>query len=215
MNTLRGLYAITDGAGAPRLLAAVEAAIRGGAGLVQYREKSTDQGRRRAEAGALLALCRDHGVPLIINDDVELAASIGADGVHLGRDDGEVSAARVRLGPRAIIGVSCYDSLERAVHAAHSGADYVAFGSFFASASKPAAVRAPLSLLKDARAQLSIPLCAIGGITPQNGGDLVDAGADMLAVIQGLFGAADITAEARRYARLFDIPKSHPDFSTR
>lgn len=203
MNRLRGLYAITDGAGTPSLLAAVEAAIRGGAGLVQYREKSAGHGRRAAEARALLELCRDHGVPLMVNDDVELAASIGADGVHLGKDDAEVSAARVRLGPRAIIGVSCYDSLARAVHAAHAGADYVAFGSFFASASKPAAVRAPLSLLKDARTRLNIPLCAIGGITPQNGRDLVEAGADMLAVIQGLFSAADVNAAAQGYARLF------------
>ena len=203
MNRLRGLYAITAGAAAPHLLASVETAIRGGAGLVQYREKSTDHGRRAAEARALLELCHDHGVPLIINDDVELAAAIGADGVHLGKDDGEVSTARVRLGPRAIVGVSCYDSLERAVHAAHAGADYVAFGSFFASASKPAAVRAPLSLLKDARTRLNIPLCAIGGITHQNGRDLVDAGADMLAVIQGLFGAADVNAAAKDYAKLF------------
>lgn len=203
MNTLRGLYAITDGAPVPALLDAVEAAIRGGARLVQYREKSTDQARRERDARSLLQLCRDHGVALIVNDDVGLAAALGADGVHLGKDDGEVVAARVRLGPRAIIGVSCYDSLDRAVRAAHEGADYVAFGSFFASTSKPAAVRAPLSLLQDARTRLDIPLCAIGGITPANGGELVQAGAHMLAVIQGLFGAADVTAAARDYARLF------------
>lgn len=203
MSGLRGLYGITDGAPLPRLLSSVEAAIRGGTRLIQYREKSSDTGRRRSEAQALLELCRGHGVLLIINDDVELAAAGGADGVHLGKDDGHVDAARVRLGPRAVIGVSCYDSLERATQAAHEGADYVAFGSFFASASKPAAVRAPLSLLKDARARLGIPLCAIGGITPENGGELVQAGAQMLAVIQGLFGAADVTAAAKGYAKLF------------
>ena len=206
MNTLRGLYAITDGAPAPGLLGAVETAIRGGARLVQYREKSADRGRREREARGLLQLCRDHGVPLVVNDDVELAATIGADGVHLGRDDGEVAAARVRLGPRAIVGVSCYDSLDRALRAAHDGADYVAFGSFFASTSKPAAVRAPLSLLREARARLDIPLCAIGGITPQNGAELVKAGAHMLAVIQGLFSATDVQATAKAYSKLFIQP---------
>jgi len=203
MSPLHGLYGITDGRPLPQLLASVEAAIRGGARVIQYREKSTAAARRSAEAQALLELCRGHGVLLLINDDVELAAAVGADGVHLGKDDGRVDLARVRLGPRAVIGVSCYDSLERALQAAHDGADYVAFGSFFASASKPAAVRAPLALLKDARARLGIPLCAIGGITPANGGELVQAGADMLAVIQGLFGAADVQVAAREYSNLF------------
>lgn len=206
MTALRGLYGITDGAPLPRLLTSAEAAIRGGARLIQYREKSADPARRIAEAQALCVLCSGHDVLFIVNDDVELAASVGADGVHLGKDDGRVAAARVRLGPRAIIGVSCYDSLERALQAAHEGADYVAFGSFFASTSKPAAVRAPLSLLKDARVRLSIPLCAIGGITPANGGGLLQAGADMLAVIQGLFGADDVQAAAEAYSALFPKP---------
>jgi thiamine-phosphate pyrophosphorylase len=140
---------------------------------------------------------------VLINDDVSLAAEIGADGVHLGKDDASLANARVALGPRAIIGVSCYDSLPAAVAAAHAGADYVAFGSFHTSGSKPAAVRAPLSLLTDARRELSIPLCAIGGITPGNGAALVAAGADMLAVIHGLFGAADIFRTAKAYADLF------------
>jgi len=200
---LHGLYAITDGAPAPDLLAGVEAAIRGGARLVQYREKSAETARREAEARALLELCRGHGVPLIINDDVGLASAIGADGVHLGKDDGRVDAARVRLGPRAIIGVSCYDSLERALAAAREGADYVAFGSFFASDTKPGAVRAPLELLQHARSRLDIPLCAIGGITPENSAALLTAGADMLAVIKGLFAGADVGATARHYAELF------------
>ncbi|HEY1773387.1 MAG TPA: thiamine phosphate synthase [Gammaproteobacteria bacterium] len=200
---LRGLYAITDGAALPLLATVVESAIRGGARLVQYRNKSSDRTQRFAQAQALLDICRGHGVPLIVNDDVELAAEIGADGVHLGKDDGRVADARVRLGPRAVIGVSCYDSLERAVQAAHEGADYVAFGSFFASGSKPAAVRAPLTLLSEARRRLDIPLCSIGGITPQNGAELVAAGADMLAVIQGLFGAADVNVAAKAYAGLF------------
>jgi thiamine-phosphate pyrophosphorylase len=204
-SSLKGLYAITDGDLTPgtALLPAVEAAIRGGAGLVQYRDKSTDSVRRSREAHALVALCRDHGVPLIVNDDVELARDSGADGVHLGKDDGDLATARVRLGPRALIGVSCYDSLERAVAAAQAGADYVAFGSFHASMSKPGAVRAPLSLLAQARERLGIPLCAIGGITPMNGAALLSGGADMLAVIHGVFAAEDIAAAAAAYAGLF------------
>ena len=205
MTTLHGLYALTDTGLTPgvKLTAAVEAAIRGGARLVQYRDKSGDTARRAEEARALVELCRGHGVPLIVNDDVELAAAADADGVHLGKDDGDPASARVRLGPRALIGVSCYDSLERAVAAARAGADYVAFGSFHPSDSKPGAVRPPASLLDDARRRLGIPLCAIGGITPENGAALVTAGADMLAVIRGLFAAPDVTAAARAYARLF------------
>lgn len=204
-GALFGLYAITDPALTPggRLLTAVEAAIRGGARLVQYRDKSADRERRRQEAEALLQLCRGHGVSFIVNDDLELAAAVGADGVHLGRDDVSLDAARVALGPRALIGVSCYDSLPRAVAAAHAGADYVAFGSFYPSLSKPGAARAPLELLAQARRELSVPLCAIGGITPANGGPLLAAGADMLAVIHGLFAAQDITVAAAAYARLF------------
>ena len=200
---LSGLYAITDGASLPALPAAVESAIRGGAHLVQYREKSLDAGRRLLEARTLVEVCRGHGVPLIVNDDVALAAEVGADGVHLGKDDGRIEDARVRLGPRALIGVSCYDSLERAVRAAHDGADYVAFGSFFASGSKPAAVRAPLALLVEARRKLDIPLCAIGGITPENGAELLAAGADMLAAINGVFAAGDACSAAKAYSKLF------------
>lgn len=203
--SLYGLYAITDSAFAAgeRLGPAVEAAIRGGARLIQYRDKSTDTPRRRQEAHSLAQLCRAHGVTFIVNDDVELAFESQADGVHLGREDGDIAAARVSLGPRALIGVSCYDSLERAVGAAQAGADYVAFGSFYPSQTKPAAVRAPITLLAEARSRLGIPVCAIGGITPDNGATLVAAGADMLAAVQVVFGAADVTEAARRYARLF------------
>jgi len=203
--SLRGLYVITDDRLTPggKLLPAVSAAIHGGARLVQCRNKSTDQPSRERQARDLLQLCHDHEVSLIINDDVELAAAIGADGVHLGEEDMALDEARVRLGPRAIIGVSCYDSLERAVRAAHAGADYVAFGSFFASPSKPNAVRAPLSLLESARLTVNVPICAIGGITPANGATLIKAGAHMLAVISGIFAQSDFAAAARRYAQLF------------
>jgi len=204
-GALSGLYALTDTGLIPssRLIGAVDAAIRGGARLVQYRDKSADRERRRREAEALLELCHGHGVPLIINDDLELAAAVGADGVHLGRDDPQPAAARVLLGPRALIGVSCYDSLPRAVTAAQAGADYVAFGSFHPSATKPGAARAPMELLTRARRELSVPICAIGGITPANGAALLAAGADMLAVIHGLFAAKDITAAAGAYAGIF------------
>jgi thiamine-phosphate pyrophosphorylase len=201
----RGLYVITDPAlqAAGRLAERVEQAILGGARVVQYRDKGPDPQRRRAEAQALLAVCRRLGPPLIINDDVELAAALGADGVHIGRDDAGLALARRRLGPRATIGVSCYDRLDLALEAQAAGATYVAFGRFFPSATKPQAVQATVDLLVQARAALHLPIVAIGGITPDNGGSLIAAGADALAVIEGVFAQADIRAAAERYARLF------------
>ncbi|HEY0180616.1 MAG TPA: thiamine phosphate synthase [Dokdonella sp.] len=199
---LRGLYAISDGPRAD-LLAACTAALDGGAALLQYRDKSADPARRRAEAGALRALCAARGVPLIVNDDVELAAEIGADGVHLGEHDAGVADARARLGAGAIVGVSCYASLERARRLAAAGADYLAFGAFFASPTKPHAVRATPALLAAAK-PLGLPLVAIGGITPENARGLIDAGADCVAAISCVFAAADVEAAARRFARLFE-----------
>jgi thiamine-phosphate pyrophosphorylase len=197
----RGLYAITDGP-RPDLHAAVERALQGGAAIVQYRDKSGEDERRRAEAAGLLTVCHRFGVPLIVNDDVELAATIGADGVHLGEHDGDIAAARTRLGPTAIIGVSCYDSLDRARQLAGAGADYLAFGAFFPSPTKPQARRAHADLLRDAKA-LGLPLVAIGGITPDNAQPLIEAGADFVAAISGVFASADPSAAARRYANLF------------
>ena len=202
----RGLYVITDALLLPtndRLLAAVEQALLGGARLVQYRDKSGDAARRLAQAQALNALCQRHAVPLIINDDVELAAQVGAAGVHVGKDDPAFATARARLGENAIIGVSCYDRLDLALAAARAGADYVAFGAFFPSPTKPTEIRAPLALLQHARPLLNIPIVAIGGITPDNGALLVEAGADALAVVSGVFGQPDLQAAARRYAALF------------
>jgi len=203
---LTGLYAITDTTLTPgdTLIPAVAAALRGGARVIQYRDKSQDAARRTEEAAALNSLCKDHGALLIINDDVQLAADIGAAGVHLGRDDAALPAARKRLGNGAIIGVSCYNQLTRAQAAAEQGADYVAFGRFFPSQTKPDALAATPELLRAARHALALPLVAIGGITPDNGGLLLDAGADMLAVIHGVFGQPDIEAAARRFAVLFD-----------
>ena len=203
---LRGLYAITDRRLAEHqgLETQVAEALEGGASIIQYRDKSGDAGCRLRDAGALLRLCREAGALLIINDDVELAGITGADGVHLGRGDGNPSAARARLGPDAIIGISCYDRFERAQAAQEAGADYVAFGRFFPSATKPEAVQADPDLLKRARGLLSIPAVAIGGITPENGRALIDAGADMLAVVHGVFGQPDVRAACRRFTRLFE-----------
>ena len=201
MSWRRGLYVITDGG--PSLPERVEAAIDGGAVVVQYRDKDDDAARRRAEAEGILEVCRGRGVPLLINDDIALAEAVGADGVHLGRDDAAIAEARQRLGPEAIIGASCYDELETAEAAAAAGASYLAFGSFFPSATKANPARPALDLLRQAKARFGLPIVAIGGITPDNGTALVEAGTDLLAVVSGVFGADDITAAARRYAALF------------
>lgn len=196
-----GLYAITDGPRAD-LLDAVAAALSGGARLVQYRDKTADHPRRHMEASALRVLCAQYGAALIINDDIRLAAAADADGVHLGETDPALAAAREVLGDDAIIGVSCYDSLERAREMAGAGADYVAFGAFFPSPTKPLARRASPDLLRQSAA-LGVPRVAIGGITPENAGSLVSAGADYLAVISALFATADVRAAAQRFADLY------------
>ncbi|BFI97113.1 MAG: thiamine phosphate synthase [Rhodanobacter sp.] len=196
-----GLYAITDGPRADLLESAAQV-LAGGARVLQYRDKTGDALRRHAEAAALNRLCNAYAVPLIVNDDVALAAAIGAAGVHLGRDDGDVAAARAVLGGGSIIGVSCYDSLELARAAAAAGADYVAFGAFFPSPTKPDAVRAPLALLRQSAA-LGVPRVAIGGITPDNAPSLVEAGADFLAVISSVFSVPDVCSAAQRFARLY------------
>ena len=201
----RGLYAITDSKllSSEQLVEAVAFAIQGGAQMIQYRNKSGDAQQRQWEASDLNNMCRALGIPLIINDDVELAAQVMAAGVHLGKDDTDIADARTRLGPRAIIGVSCYNDIDCAVAAEKAGADYVAFGSFFASRVKPEAVKAELALLQVAKQQLTIPVVAIGGITADNGRQLLEAGAHMLAVITEVFGQADIRAAAEQLSNLF------------
>jgi thiamine-phosphate pyrophosphorylase len=209
----RGLYVITDRRLVPRgtMIEQVSQAIDGGAVLIQYREKHLSREARSREAQALALLCREHGIPLIINDDIELAASCGAAGVHLGRNDVSVIQARRRLGTRAIIGVSCYNQLERARAAAVMGASYAAFGRFFPSNTKPGAVQALPALLTQARREIDLPIVAIGGITPENGAELIHAGANLLAVIHGVFGQPDTRAAARAYALLFDAsPEPDP-----
>lgn len=196
-----GLYAITQPSAT--LAAQVEQAILGGARVIQYRDKSQDQSHRYREAQSLLQICRQYSVPLIINDDIELAHAIGADGVHLGSDDAAYESARERLGARAIIGVSCYNQLSLALLAQAQGADYVAFGRFFPSRSKPNAVQADLDMLQQARQQLRIPIIAIGGITSANGRQLIEAGADMLAVIEAVFAQTNIKVAAEGFQVCF------------
>lgn len=200
----RGLYAITNG---PRvdLLQAVQEALAGGARLLQYRDLGDDHPRRLAEAHALKRLCDDYGVPVLINGDAALAQEVGAGGVHLGETGEDLASARERLGPQAIIGVSCFDSLERARAMVAAGADYVSFGAFFSSPTLPRARLAPLELLRQSAA-LGVPRVAIGGITPENGAALVDAGADYVAAISAVFGGADVREAARRLADLYRSP---------
>ncbi|THF63838.1 thiamine phosphate synthase [Pseudothauera nasutitermitis] len=204
MRPERGLYLVTpDEDDDERLAARVQAVLQGRPALLQYRNKTLPAARRREQAARLLALTRAAGVPLVINDSLELALAIGADGVHLGRDDGDVAEARARLGRAALIGVSCYDEWARAEAGARAGADYVAFGAMFASPTKPAAVRAPLALLERARRELGVAVAAIGGITLDNAPVLVEAGAGLLAVISDVFGDPDPAARAAAYTRLF------------
>ena len=200
---INGLYAITqtEHKSCDTIVIEVEAALRGGAVVVQYRDKQPLDADHLASQ--LLKLCQQYCVPLLINDDVALAERIGADGVHIGREDGSIERARQRLGEQAIIGVSCYDSVEHAQQAQDQGATYVAFGRFFPSLSKPLALPASLETLRIAKQMLTIPIVAIGGILPENGSLLLEAGADLLAVIGGLFDEQPEQA-ARTYQALFE-----------
>ena len=200
--SLRGLYFVTPSDSAGRL-ELVLAALRGGARIIQYRDKTNDTDARRREADAILAQCRRYDALCLVNDDVELCKAIGADGVHLGAADAAIEAARARLGVDRIIGASCYDDLQHARAAVAAGADYVAFGSLYPSATKPQARRANLDLLRAARSALDVPICAIGGITADNAAPVVAAGADMVAVIQGISASPDPEAAARALQALF------------
>lgn len=205
-SRIAGLYAIADTQylDDARLIETVTQAIAGGARIIQYRDKNHDAESRLRQASKLTTLCHQHGALFIVNDDVELTKQAQADGVHLGREDASLAQARKQLGSGAIIGVSCYNELARAETAQAQGADYIAFGRFFPSRTKPQAVPASLDLLREAKKKLRIPVVAIGGITPENGASLIAAGADALAVIEGVFGQADVRAAAGRYAQLFN-----------
>ncbi len=205
MPALRGLYAITDQSliDTAGFNAAVDAALSGGARIIQYRDKSNDAARRLAQAEAIRELCDQHHALFIVNDDLELAVDSKADGIHLGKSDLSLQQARQQAGADLLIGISCYNDLERALAAERDGASYVAFGTMFTSGTKPDALLAGPALITTARQQLQIPICAIGGIDTHNAGEVVAAGADMVAVIGALFGSKDITACAAEISRHF------------
>jgi thiamine-phosphate pyrophosphorylase len=208
--TLRGLYAVTpDDRLLPRLSALVEAALQGGVRLVQYRNKQAPAPLRRAQAAELVRVCHAYGAKLIVNDDVWLAIEIGADGAHVGRDDlpgHDLATAREALGPRRVLGVSCYGDLARVDAAARAGADYIGIGSMFPSATKPGASLATLEVLAEARRRFGGPVAAIGGISIKNAPSVIAAGADMVAVVSDLFDAMDIGRRAEDFQKLFDKP---------
>ena len=200
----RGVYLITpDEPDADRLLERLAPALAAGPALLQYRNKAASAALRRQQVALLLPLCRAAGVPLLVNDDWRLAAELGADGAHLGEEDGGIAQARAVLGPTAILGASCYNDLGLARRAAAAGASYVAFGAFFPSGTKPLARRADPSLFADSAA-LGLPRVAIGGITPDNARSLVAAGADLVAVIGGVFDAPDPAAAVRALRACFE-----------
>jgi thiamine-phosphate pyrophosphorylase len=206
MKKISGLYAVTSERDSANetLRGKVGAVLRGGASVVQYRNKSDDTARRRAEAADLAGMCRKAAVCFIVNDDIALAREVDADGVHLGKDDPEIAGARALLGPDKLIGASCYNRIEYARRAVAEGADYLAFGSFFASSTKPDAVRAHSGLLMQAREEFDIPLVAIGGISTQNAAGLIIAGADALAVSSALFESGDVESVTRQFVRLIN-----------
>ena len=211
-HLISGLYAITDAHLMPEpvFLARAEAALRGGARILQYRDKGdvvTDARRRRMQAGALRELCAQYGALFVVNDDPRLARVVGAPALHVGAEDAPPAALRAQFGRAILIGVSCYGSVPQAQEAATQGADYVAFGSFFASPSKPQAPVVSVDVLTAARAMIDLPIVAIGGITEANGCALIAAGADALAVISGVFAADDVEGAARRLTALFSNRK--------
>ncbi|OIR16928.1 thiamine-phosphate synthase [mine drainage metagenome] len=205
---IEGLYAITpDVADTAELSRLVRLALRGGARILQYRNKTAAAGLRLQHAQALRDLTREFGTTFIVNDDAQLAAQVDADGAHLGGEDGSVAAARALLGNEKIVGVSCYNRAALAHEAVRQGADYVAFGAFFSSSVKPDAAQATVQMLKAARSELNVPIVAIGGITQRNGAALIAAGADALAVITALWAAPDIEASAQEFSTLFSRTK--------
>ena len=202
---LKGLYAITDENLIPEkhFNQIVESALQGGAKIIQYRDKSNDQEKRLHQATILQSLCKKYKSLCIINDDIELAKEINADGVHLGKDDNSIAEARKVLGNDAIIGVSCYNDLNLAVDAERNSADYVAFGAIFPSPTKPNAAVADLDIISNAKSKLTIPICVIGGITEINIHQVVEHGSDMAAVISSLFSVNDTKDTAATFSSHF------------
>ena len=201
---IKGLYAVTpDIADTDLLIKKVEAALQGGVNVLQYRNKQANHKLQTQQARAILPLCRQYNVPLIINDSVKLCLTLDADGVHLGADDGNLAEVRIRLGEGKILGASCYNRFDLAIAAQNQGADYVAFGACFASNTKPNAPVANVSLFSQARAELSVPSVAIGGINLQNANQVIQAGADAIAVIQAIFAADDVRLASQQFSQLF------------
>lgn len=203
---LSGLYVITDAliTDPEKTIQSVEQALAGGARVIQYRDKTSHHEQRVHVSYAIRKLTQQVNALFIVNDDVDLAKKVTADGVHLGKEDTKLNDARKQLGPNSLIGVSCYNRFDLAQEAAHKGADYIAFGSFFPSRTKPNAVKADIELLKRAHQELDIPVAAIGGISIENGLSLIEAGADMLAVVESVIGQTDIKAAARQFSALFN-----------
>lgn len=201
---LQGVYAITDASLMQHNFAqAVEDALKGGCSIIQYRDKSTDTDKRLLQTKIIRQLCNIYYALFIINDDIQLAIDSKADGVHLGKEDGDIAAAREQLGQNKIIGVSCYNQLALAIEAEQAGADYVAFGAFFNSTIKPDAINAPISLIAEAKQQIQLPICCIGGITISNASELITAGTDMIAVISELFASEDVKQSSQKLSGLF------------
>lgn len=201
---IKGLYAITpDSADLNTLIQKTKSAIEGGAFMVQYRSKIQDRDVKMQQCAAILRLCREHNVPCIVNDDVEMCRTLKADGVHLGEEDDNIAEVRHILGDDAIIGSSCYDQLDRAKSAQKEGASYVAFGAMFPTSTKPNAPRATLALLKEAKREIQIPIVAIGGITVNNAHDVIKTGIDAIAVITSLYEAKSIKETAETFAKMF------------
>ena len=202
----RGLYVITDCVNfdTPGLVSRTGQILDAGIAALQYRDKTTDASLRLERAIALQHLCRRHNTVFLINDDLELAARIGADGVHVGREDATYERCRTTLGPEAIIGISCYNQLDLALLAQNNGADYVAFGSFYPTTTKNTEYKADTALLMLARRSLTVPVAAIGGITPENGAVLVNAGADLLAVVSSVYASDDPRQAVGKFNALFN-----------
>lgn len=206
-NKLTGLYAITDEhlITESRFSQTIEFALQGGAKIIQYRDKSKDQKKRYQQATALRMLCEQYQAVCIINDDIELAKAVNAHGVHLGQNDIPLTKARRTLGENAIIGISCYNDLTLAREAEKKSANYVAFGAIFSSPTKPGAIIAGLDIISQARQQLSIPICTIGGITNNNIQQVIQHGADMAAVISSIFTADDVIKTTKELTRHFNF----------
>ncbi|CAB1277405.1 thiamine phosphate synthase [Candidatus Nitrosacidococcus tergens] len=204
-HLIHGLYAIVDTGVIPpdRFHNAASEVLLGGADLIQYRDKDQSPEQRYKQAIDLRQLCSQHSVPLIINDDIELAAQVKADGVHLGKSDASILLARQILGKKAIIGISCYNELSRVIAAWETGADYIALGRFFPSITKPKPIFVSLDLLKEVREKVPLPIVAIGGITPQNALPIIQGGADAIAVIGGIFRHRNIRQQTIIYKKLF------------